>query len=139
MDKVKESDKFTKEVNQKPLRTRRKKEILVANWLDWHTLNGRDINDCGIVNRLEYVEEPYLYYNIIEAFKWCKQYLEPLLDEYRSIKKMYTPEQWQRLYKIDKNHEDLKDFSKARAAVKAMWYKRPRFRQDIGRVEKHGY
>lgn len=140
MEKVKDSEKFTKYIKpNQPLKKRTRKEQLVADYLDWFTTNSQVLRDCGILHITDYVREPYKDTNIRAVFKWCKLYLQPLIDELKSVKNMYTPEQWARLYQLDKQHPDIKDYANCRRKVKEMWFKRPRFKADIGRVEKHGY
>ena len=95
--------------------------------LDWFGLNSKYITECGVIDIRKYIDEIVNYSHMIAVNKWITLRFNPLVKDYKLCKEEFTDEQWNNLFVLNKNDENIKERIRLRHLVKKEWYLRPRF------------
>lgn len=105
------------------------------------TDGSRYLVNCGIDPK--YIEswlfEPWYPKSIKEALTWWDEEMLPVIRQLMMILNQRTGKSWKALQATSPYHSDFKVIRVRQRDVREMWYKRPRFKSERGRVMEEGY
>lgn len=123
------------------LRKKPRKEEAVTTFHQLVTDGSRYLLNSGIQKEkiTDWMFEPHHYNNIKAATRWWNQEMLPVIRELVYILNKRSIQQWKFLKNSQPRHSDFRVLREKQKMVREKWYKRPRFKQDKGKVQERGY
>lgn len=96
-------------------------------------MNHQTIELCGCdpTDISSWAREPWTYPNIRNAHKWFTSFMTPVIDELSGFIKRFPSGYFTLLGSV--SHPDTITLNQKKRAVREMWFKRPRYKDDKGR------
>ena len=86
-----------------------------------------------------WIFEPWEYNSIVRARDWWDLELMPIIRQLITVLNTRSTKGWKTLQALNPNHPDFKVIRQKQRDVKEKWFRRPRFKDERGRVLDQGY
>jgi hypothetical protein len=131
-----EAPKYKNSLSEKP-----KKHDAVVAFQDLLSQQSAYLLNAGVPQKqiLEYQYEPWHYLSIVEATRFLGENITPLIANVKEILRVRSLDAWRMLQSMSPHHEALRSLKREQSEIKQAWKRRPRFREEKGRVEERGY